>query len=468
MRKSRFWEGSLSGFYGRGRAAATLPARLVRPRTASRRRWWENRRTPLPQRKDAMRTTAALLIALAAGIAPAAAQGAPEMTFRLVDAPNLCKRCDVVEASGQIAFTSIDRFNEFAAREKIGGKPLVVVVNSGGGSVRGGWALGRKLRALKASVIAAAVSERPDGAIEFRPGSCISMCNSVLSAGVDRRISPGTVFGVHQFAPTSERFRNLDNAVTVRDMSDQLRMLSEWLAYAREMKIDQRLVEAQLSVPFEKIDFISHETLAAWKIVTAPSAALPKLLRNPKSGADSVAASPTTALHQISTAAGASAAPQPTRPGDRQWSPPRVTGDWREAMVESYADFLRVNIGCSAPGRVFLQITLRGVPEARQKAMAQQVVMSGGFEIVDRPVDISQITMGFGATFWMRAALRPDQITKFASSGGRLNFTPSLSPDDSARRNGFRIETTGFDETVPAMLAACEGKKAEAGATPRS
>ncbi|MET0606896.1 MAG: hypothetical protein ABWZ80_10590 [Beijerinckiaceae bacterium] len=406
-----------------------------------------------------MRWTA-FILALSAGIVPAAAQNAPDMSFRRIDAPNLCKRCDVVQASGLIVSDTPDRFREFLDRERVGGKPLVVVLDSPGGKVRAGWLLGRKLRSLSASVIAASLVERRDGAIEVRPGLCVSMCNSILAAGVERRISPGTIFGVHQFSPTADYFRNLDNTVTVRDMRDQLKMLSEWLAYAREMKVDQRLVEAQLNVPYEKVDFISHDTLAAWKVVTAPGATIPKLLRNPRAGSDALASGEAAASPTPASFAAAAAAV-----GDRQWTAVRVQSDWRETSMESYADFLRVNVGCANNGRIFLQVTLRGAPEEKQRALAQQIIASGGFELVERPVDIAQVTMGFGSAFWVRASLRPDQIARLASSGGRFSFTPTLAKNEAAKRDALQVQTSGFNETVGRMISDCSGKKAAVEAT---
>ncbi|WP_342361505.1 hypothetical protein [Terrarubrum flagellatum] len=404
-----------------------------------------------------MRGTAIAFLVLAS-LAPARAQGVPaggEMTFARVDAPNLCRNCDVVQANGGIGPDTLTKFNDFVAREKIGGKPFYFIIDSGGGKVSTGWALGRRLRAMQASVIAGKVAERPDGAIEIRPGACISMCNSVLAAGVERRISPGTVFGVHQFSPTSEGFRNLDNAVTVRDMRGQLKTVSEWLAYAREMSIDQRLVEAQLNVPFEKVDFIPHETLAEWRVVTAPASTLPKLLRNPRAATETVASQPQATPAPARPAAATTAA----LPIDRRWSPPRPSGEWRESILVSDADFLRVAVACAPQGRYGMQITLRGMPEARQKALAQQIIAAGGFDLVERPVDISQIAIGFGSSFWIRASLNPDQIGRIVASAGQFTFAPQSQAAATGKRDVLKVETTGFADNVAPMLAACSEKQ---------
>lgn len=407
-----------------------------------------------------MRWTVTLFAAFCA-VSPAGAQSAAptagEMAFRRIDAPNLCKRCDVVQASGTIGSDTPKLFDEFLAREKIGGKPLHLIIDSGGGKVLAGWTLGRKLRAIRASVIAGKAIDRADGAIELRPGICVSMCNSVLSAGIERRISPGTVFGIHQFSPTSENFRNLDNAVTVRDMRGQLKMVSEWLAYAREMGIDQRLVEAQLETPFEKVDFIAHDTLAAWKVVTAPGSTLPKLLRNPRAGLEAIASQP-AAAPQAQTQTVAATQPQPQRLPDRQWGPVRQNGDWREAFVESDADFLRVTLACAANGRYGVQITLRGVPEARQKAMAQQIIAADGFDFLERPIDISQLSIGFGGVFWIRASLRPDHVARLLAAQGQIRFTLTTTSGATVKKDITQVQTIGFAEQAAPMLTACATK----------
>lgn len=405
----------------------------------------------------AMRWTALVCFALAA--APAFAESdradaAGDMTFRRIDAPNLCRRCDVVQASGAIASETPKLFDEFLARERIGGKPLHLIIDSRGGKVLAGWSLGRKLRAMRASVIAGKAVDRPDGAIELRPGLCVSMCNSVLAAGIERRISPGTLFGVHQFSPTGENFRNLDNAVTVRDMRGQLKMVSEWLAYAREMRIDMRLVEAQLHTPFEKVDFIAPDTLVEWKVVTAPAATLPKLLRNPRPGLEAVAAQPAANAAQAQSVA----TTQAPRLADRQWTPARQSGEWRETMMESDADFLRITLACAPNGRYGAQITLRGLPEARQKTMAQQIIAAGGFDLLERPIDISQLSIGFGGAFWIRAALRPDHVARLLGAQGQIAFA-LLSPDGAPiKASVVHVRTIGFADVVQPMLAACAAR----------
>ncbi|MBN9061655.1 MAG: hypothetical protein J0H41_04340 [Rhizobiales bacterium] len=398
-----------------------------------------------------MRSIALAFVFLAGALASASAQ--PErggdMTFRRVEAPNLCSGCDVVQATGLIGRDTPDAFADFLRREKIGRAPLYVVIDSDGGQVLAGWTLGRRLRALSAHMIAARIVERPDGAIALRPGACISMCNSLFAAGLERRISPGTLFGVHQFSPTTDAFSNLDNAVTVRDMRSHLKMVADWLAYAREMKIDQRLVEAQLNVPFEKVDFIPHATLAEWGVVTAPGSTLPRFLRNPRPGAEIIASQPMTGSLPLQSArfdAGA-------EPADRRWSPARQTGEWRETVMESDADFLKVTIACAPNGRFGMQIVLRGAPEARQTAMAQQIIGGGGFDLLDRPVDIAQISMGFGASFWIRAALRPDHVARLIARRDEFRFT--LPPRRGEKRETTQIRTTGFLEEAAPMLAGC-------------
>ena len=393
------------------------------------------------------------------------------MTFRLIDAPKLCTGCDVIVASGDIEYTSSQDFTAFFDWNKTTGKKTIFIVDSPGGSVEAGWQIGRKLRSLNASVIAGRVEERVDGSIELKSGICVSMCNSLLIAGVERRIVPGTAFGIHQFSTWNSTFSNLDNHVTVRDVREQLVFAGKWLGFAREMGSDSRLVEAQFGIVSEKVDFIDHETLASWKVTNAPATSLPRVLRDAGAASGQLqalggpaAAKPVAAIvPALKPTLGFAPLAMPARPlapastkGDRQWGAIEANGEWREASVESQADSAKILFACSVHGRGYVQINLRGIPEARQKQMAQLIV-AGGMSFASRPVDISQSSMGFGSSFWIKFNLMPDQFNAFMGLRGQIAFVPGDAKQAADPALMVNFQSSGFEEMIIKARQGCKG-----------
>ena len=391
------------------------------------------------------------------------------MTFRLVDAPKLCPGCDVIVASGDIEYTSAQDFIAFFDWNKTGGKKTVFIVDSSGGSVEAGWQIGRKLRSLSASVIAGRVEERVDGSIELKSGICVSMCNSLLISGTERRIVPGTAFGIHQFSTWNATFANLDNHVTVRDVREQLVFAGKWLAFAREMGSDSRLVEAQFGIVSEKVDFIDHDTLASWKVTNAPAASLPRILRDAGAASGPIQALGSPALARpvaavvpaLKPTLGFAPVAMPARSlapvsakGDRQWGPLEANGEWRESAVESQADSAKIIFACSVQGRGAIQINLRGIPEARQKQIAQLIV-AGGMSFAGRPVDTTQTSMGFGPSFWVKFNLMPDQASAFMTLRGQIAFMPGDAKQAGDPGLMVNFQTSGFEIMVQKARQSC-------------
>lgn len=374
------------------------------------------------------------------------------MKFSLVAAPNLCTDCDVVYGEGPVTPGIAKAFRAFTDG-KLTGRKLVVIFNSGGGSVEGSWELGRHLRGLKPETIAGAVVERPDGLAELRAGTCVSACNALLISGVERALVPGTTFGIHQFSSTAENFKNLDNQVTVQQMRIQLATTAKWLAYNREMGVDTALVEAQLAVPYEKVEFVAPEQLTVWKVTTKAGERLPKLLR------DTPAPSPQAALPPVASVPNEAAPPVPApsiRPADRQWATLKTTNNWTETFVESDADYTRVAIACAPNGRVAVTMGRRGTSEAKQREWMRVMLDNGGMNLMGKNVDMTQMSVVFGGYFSVRANLRPDQAERLAASNGMMMFAPGES--DEATRLGTAFMTTGFETQVGRLIAECKPK----------
>jgi hypothetical protein len=141
----------------------------------------------------------------------------PEMTFQIMRASNAtCEpNCpEWIYAQGRIVGSTASKFNQILRQGDR--KPLLLVIQSGGGDVRAALTMGRALRANKMSVAigyAFALNCRTgddycekvlkakkisNGILTSKPGYCASACTLVLAAGVERIAIPGSIVGTHQ------------------------------------------------------------------------------------------------------------------------------------------------------------------------------------------------------------------------------------------------------------------------------
>ncbi len=141
----------------------------------------------------------------------------PEMTFQIMRASNAtCEpNCpEWIYAEGRIVGSTSAKFAKVLRKAER--KPLLLVIQSGGGDVRAALTMGRALRANKMSVaIGYAFSlncgsgddycekvlkqkQISKGFLTSRPGYCASACTLILAAGVERIAIPGSIVGTHQ------------------------------------------------------------------------------------------------------------------------------------------------------------------------------------------------------------------------------------------------------------------------------
>lgn len=141
----------------------------------------------------------------------------PEMTFQIMRASNAaCEpNCPQwIYAQGQIVASTTGKFNQVLRRAER--KPLLLVIQSGGGDVRAALAMGRAIRANKMNVAVGyafslscksgdeycekvlKAKQISNGFLTAKPGFCASACTLVLAAGVERIAVPGSVVGTHQ------------------------------------------------------------------------------------------------------------------------------------------------------------------------------------------------------------------------------------------------------------------------------
>ena len=190
-----------------------------------------------------------LLLMLAPGVAEAARL--EPMTFRVVR-PQTCasKVCPAyILGQGFITATTHTRFEALASRV---GTPLPVHLNSGGGQVVGGLALGAALRGRRASVFVG------------RGATCASACVHAFLGGSRRVVSGGRI-GVHGAAvvdlASGRRHRDLERSLAPK-LSAGLR------EYVSIMGADPELVTFSNRTDYSKIRFLTPAELRRYRVVT--------------------------------------------------------------------------------------------------------------------------------------------------------------------------------------------------------
>lgn len=130
-----------------------------------------------------------------------------------------------------------------------------VYLNSPGGSLLAGMAVGRGLRALGAETH---VGRRSDDPRRPTPGVCYSACPFAYAGGTIRELGPGSVLGIH-------RARNRVPVPDPAAFDD--RVAADAKAYLLEMGVDPQLVPLMQSVPAGEIRVLPAPQARRFKLV---------------------------------------------------------------------------------------------------------------------------------------------------------------------------------------------------------
>jgi hypothetical protein len=155
---------------------------------------------------------------------------------------------------GEIDSTAATRFERYLKDNRIPERSHVYL-NSPGGSLVGGLALGRIIRNYGLSTN---VGKRPLTATkryDVEPGSCYSACSYAYLGGQFRYLTKGSRYGVHQFASTSgsEGGAQIASAAIVE--------------YIRSMDVDTELFSLSVSAGPSGMNEIDAQTLGRLNVV---------------------------------------------------------------------------------------------------------------------------------------------------------------------------------------------------------
>lgn len=182
-----------------------------------------------------------------------------------------CSDCAWVAAQGIIEPNDAARFEAFmrdhyAEYEGLRGGWLFV--NSTGGSLAEGLAIGRLVRKYGMSVrVAATFQFEPEGAgrefQSYKGGTCASACVFILMGGVEREVHSESRVGIHQFNVSADR--------SVREqaaLSSAQSILAGLSSYAANMGVSPDLISMASAVDASNMLWLTRRQMEQSRLVT--------------------------------------------------------------------------------------------------------------------------------------------------------------------------------------------------------
>lgn len=164
---------------------------------------------------------------------------------------NACR--EWVSAKGSIRPDSAREFEAFARSRDVAGK--VVVLESPGGAVDAGLALGRAFRRLNMTVTIGQTVMLPgdlsgEQRASYSPKAiCASMCPFVLLGGARRHVPPEARILVHQIWPGAARADSTAAVYAAQHVATLLRATSEIARYTVDMGGEIELFDLSMRIP---------------------------------------------------------------------------------------------------------------------------------------------------------------------------------------------------------------------------
>ncbi|WP_223508840.1 MULTISPECIES: hypothetical protein [unclassified Pseudomonas] len=146
---------------------------------------------------------------------------------------------------GRIDADVMGRLNSFAYLK--GRNGVIVHLNSFGGSMRAGLALGRRIRELGFST---QVGVKGVSSVRDEAGICESACVMLFAGGRFRLIQPDSVVGVHQFAAA-------DQATSEQAMADAQIFSAATVNFLRDMGVSTQLFSLMAATPASAMQALS-------------------------------------------------------------------------------------------------------------------------------------------------------------------------------------------------------------------
>ena len=385
------------------------------------------------------------------------APAASPMQFRLgrrAGSPACRLDCaEFIVAEGDIHLDTVDALAALWARIR---RPLPVYFHSPGGSLEGGLALGKALRAAGMPTLVARLLPRPctpeagctpadqQAAVALYaeaplPAICNSSCVYAFAGGTARSVAAGSSLGIHQFfiAHADDKARKPKTTYTREDFSHLQRTVASVAAYLAGMDVSVEVVSLAAGVDSATVRRLTAREAADLKLTTASPA--PAVLATRHQPIRSPALSPAAAKTVVPPALAATAT--------SGW--PVVTREGKPFLVLSVPGTSRrfgdiaheVSIGC-APDKDRYTAAFRDIVPSHPAAPQDASVLIG-------PQDRSE-KLGPGGNISRSTALD-------AARAGvlELEVTSSATAGYPLR---LEFPGEGLQQGIERLDRACQGK----------
>lgn len=205
------------------------------------------------------------LFLLFVGVFSTAAQAEP-MSFSIHPVLIDCPSCVIVEANGEITEETPALFRRFTTEHQLSfPKSMTFVMNSPGGSLMGGLALGQLIRNGGFNTHVGQVVAGADGKVALADGICASACAYAFLGGSKRSIGLRGKYGLHQISTSSRE------AVTLRDAVGTTQdVIARISRYVEKMGASAEVVTIATQTRSTDISWVDGPKQSSLRIVNSP------------------------------------------------------------------------------------------------------------------------------------------------------------------------------------------------------
>lgn len=351
------------------------------------------------------------------------------MSFRLAQGSGPNGEKSWIAATGQINFDTAQIFTKFAQDKSIAG--LTIVLDSGGGSVEGGFRLGRQLRTSNIkSTVGRTVTLASGDVVISRGVSCSSACVLALMGGFERTVPEDATIGVHLFSVSLDREGNrAKQELSVSDFESGQRVMARHASYVEEMGIAARYLVLMGEASFK--GDIRRLTPAEITSIRLASMRKPDVL-------------------PLETSWFASP----------QQASPQLTRQRKLKQRESVEASKELTLTCNNV-RGFVTATfrtqLRQIDEARSRQNVELTLVrleTGGWDFLFRPPNSTVLLTKIGADYWMRRDI-PRRVFEDAIANRRLSVEVRDRSGKPATEDFFE---PSFGEAFSAFAKRCDAQ----------
>jgi hypothetical protein len=194
---------------------------------------------------------------------------AEPMSFKLMGDGGNNVGSQWIQATGDIMPDTADVFRKFSVdyRKEWGDDPVGSVrLNSLGGSLQGGIALGEAIRLARLSTEVGQTKQgrpvkagEPPNWDEQAPGVCASACAYAFLGGVNRSLGDRDKLGFHQFYTQKQIEAPTEKLFTGKDLDDQQKIMAFLTLYLVKMGVDPRVLIAASNTKAQELLYINGD-----------------------------------------------------------------------------------------------------------------------------------------------------------------------------------------------------------------